>query len=592
MKCPWIILVIILTTSLVSVSHAQQKYFVKLQNIDLFDKLDIEENKKYDSLSIINLLNNEVQKLRSDNYLLANIDSLVYRDSTCMATVFIGDRYVLKSLNYDEETELIVKSAGMFSLKYTTKRLDSTFVKKYLGDVLKYLVNNGYPFAEVGFEKVSIEGSEITADLSVKKNKFITYDTLESSFDTIISRNFMSRYLGIRPGQPYSHKNVLDIKKKILGAGFLKLRNDPYVSFYGNKALVRLPLEAAKANSFDFIIGVLPSNVGGQRKFSVNGQLSTDLLNRFGHGERITLDIRRLTAEDQLLSLNASYPYLAGLPIGVDGAFELRFNRGISIDLITNIGGQYITSGVNYIKAFTNYKSSNVVKVDTMRLITTKRLPANLDYKFSGGGLEIFRQNLDYRFNPRRGWSIKSQANVGIRSIVPNQGIQSIKRENIDFITAYDTLQLKSFQANLDVLASLFIPVKTFGTVKFSLNGGLKYNNGVVIENELFRIGGNKLLRGFDELSILSDYYAVFTSEFRLIIDQNSFLSFPFIDISRMRTYLEDVPIWDTAYGVGLGLNFATKAGIFNVSFAAGSRLNNPIEFNNTKVHFGYINLF
>jgi hemolysin activation/secretion protein len=55
---------------------------------------------------------------------------------------------------------------------------------------------------------------------------------------------------------------------------------------------------------------------------------------------------------------------------------------------------------------------------------------------------------------------------------------------------------------------------------------------------------------------------------------------------------VDSQPIWDTAIGLGLGLNFATKAGIFNVSFAAGSRLNNPIDFNNTKVHFGFISLF
>jgi hemolysin activation/secretion protein len=113
-----------------------------------------------------------------------------------------------------------------------------------------------------------------------------------------------------------------------------------------------------------------------------------------------------------------------------------------------------------------------------------------------------------------------------------------------------------------------------------------------VLENELYRIGGNRLLRGFDELSILTDYYAVLTSEFRLLLNTDSYLSFPFIDFSRMRTFVEGEPIIDNAYGIGLGLNFSTKSGIFNISFAAGSRLQNPIDFNNTKVHFGYVNLF
>lgn len=520
------------------------------------------------------------------------MDSISFSDSISHVQFYKGEKYRLSKLNYDESTELIVKSSGLFSLKYQTKRLDSVFVKKYLGDVLNYLVNNGYPFATVGFDNVMVDTTDITADLLIQKNKYITYDTLDNSFLEVISRNFMSQYLGLKRGNPYSHKNVLTAKKKIVDLGYLKLESDPYVFFHGDKAIVRLPLLAAKANSFDFIIGVLPSTTNGVRTWNVNGELSTNLLNRFGKGERINVEIRRLSAEDQLLSIQSSYPYIFNLPVGLDGAFELRFNRNISIDLNTNFGGQYITSGINYIKGFISYKTSNVVNVDTARIISTQKLPNNLDFKYNGGGVEFFRQDLDYRFNPRKGWSFKSQANIGIRSIIPNQGIQSIKTDNVDFATVYDTLQLKTFQANLDILASLFIPVQSFGTVRLGLNSGIRYNDGRVVENELFRIGGNKLLRGFDELSILSDYYAVMSAEFRLIIDQNSFLSFPFVDVSRMRTYLEDVAVWDTAYGVGMGLNFATKAGIFNVSFAAGSRLNNPLEFNNTKVHFGYINLF
>jgi len=114
----------------------------------------------------------------------------------------------------------------------------------------------------------------------------------------------------------------------------------------------------------------------------------------------------------------------------------------------------------------------------------------------------------------------------------------------------------------------------------------------ILFDNELFRIGGNRLLRGFDEQSILTDFYAIATAEFRVILDQNSFLSFPFIDYGRVNSLRDGNRSWENTIGAGIGLNFATGAGIFNVSFAIGRRDDVPVDFSNAKIHFGYVSLF
>ena len=48
----------------------------------------------------------------------------------------------------------------------------------------------------------------------------------------------------------------------------------------------------------------------------------------------------------------------------------------------------------------------------------------------------------------------------------------------------------------------------------------------------------------------------------------------------------------DLPYGFGGGINLETGAGIFNISVALGKSKYNPIDFKNTKVHFGLINYF
>ena len=51
--------------------------------------------------------------------------------------------------------------------------------------------------------------------------------------------------------------------------------------------------------------------------------------------------------------------------------------------------------------------------------------------------------------------------------------------------------------------------------------------------------------------------------------------------------YLNDIP-----YGLGAGINFETKPGIFSISYALGSQQNNPLLFKTAKIHFGFINFF
>ena len=44
--------------------------------------------------------------------------------------------------------------------------------------------------------------------------------------------------------------------------------------------------------------------------------------------------------------------------------------------------------------------------------------------------------------------------------------------------------------------------------------------------------------------------------------------------------------------GVGAGMTFETKAGIFGISYALGKLEETAFEFRAAKVHFGFISLF
>jgi hemolysin activation/secretion protein len=107
----------------------------------------------------------------------------------------------------------------------------------------------------------------------------------------------------------------------------------------------------------------------------------------------------------------------------------------------------------------------------------------------------------------------------------------------------------------------------------------------------LFQIGGFRLLRGFDEESIFASAYAVATMEYRLLIGLNSYL-YAFTDGGWVRNKSQVANTTNNFIGAGLGMAIETKAGIFNITFAAGKRNDVPLNLRQSKIHFGYVNFF
>jgi hemolysin activation/secretion protein len=138
--------------------------------------------------------------------------------------------------------------------------------------------------------------------------------------------------------------------------------------------------------------------------------------------------------------------------------------------------------------------------------------------------------------------------------------------------------------------AAHYFPVGRGGTVKTAINGGW-FQSPNTFRNELFQIGGYKLLRGFDEESIFASGYVVGTAEYRYLLGLNSYF-FAFTDYGWSNDRSKAVPFSKTYLGAGLGLAFETKGGLFNISVAAGKQSDANLNLRQSKIHFGYVTVF
>ena len=126
--------------------------------------------------------------------------------------------------------------------------------------------------------------------------------------------------------------------------------------------------------------------------------------------------------------------------------------------------------------------------------------------------------------------------------------------------------------------------------MKTAINAGM-FQSGNIFRNELFQLGGYKLLRGFDEESQYLSAYAIATVEFRYLVGQNSYF-YALADGGWGRNSSTNVRSNYTYFGTGLGLAFETKAGIFNLAWAVGKRNDTELNLRQSKIHFGFINYF
>ena len=127
-------------------------------------------------------------------------------------------------------------------------------------------------------------------------------------------------------------------------------------------------------------------------------------------------------------------------------------------------------------------------------------------------------------------------------------------------------------------------------SLKLANNSGFKLND-YLLDNDLFRLGGFQLLRGFDQQSIFVTNYSIFTTEIKVLFEENSFINL-FFDQSILQKSIITEKVINQSSSIGAGINFQTKPGIFSISYALGKFKETNFNFSSAKIHFGFINLF
>ncbi len=510
-------------------------------------------------------------------YLTAQYDSIISDSNTTTAYINFGAQYKWAYLKHGNVDEGVLSEIGFREKLYSNKPVNYKDVKRIQEKIIRYYENNGYPFASVKLDSIVISENQLSAQLNLEKNSKEKIDSVIIKGNAKINPVYLYNYLGIREGSLYNESQLQKVNTRLRELPFLTITKPATVTFTNQFNRLILNLDKKRASQFDGILGILPDNQTGKILFT--GDIRLKLQNSLGKGELIDLNWRKLQTQTQDLNIHLVYPFIFRTPFGIDYNFKLYKKDTSYLDVNQNIGIQYLLNGGNYVKIFYNNKTSSLLSTKGLEMQTT--LPPYADVSTNMYGLGLKLEKLDYRLNPRKGFSIVINSSVGTKNIK-----QNTKLKNVD----YSKLKLFSTVYNGDIEASFFIPFGNRSTIKIGTQSAF-LNGESIFQNELFRFGGLKTLRGFDEESIYATTYSIFTLEYRFILEQNSYLYLfgnqAWYENNSTITYLNDTP-----YGFGAGISFETKAGIFSISYALGKQFQNPIELKSGKIHFGIVNYF
>lgn len=571
-----------------------QLHFENANDSIFFQKINPNFSKTAsDTTSAIGILRGVLKQLHTQSYLEASFDDIQITSKNIFVKLHIGKPYKWAKLRNGNVNTDYLSQVGYRERLFEGKPFSAKETADIEEKLLSFAEDTGFPFAQVWLDSIKIEESAISASLMMKTGKQFRFDSIELSGFAKISPRFLENYLDLKKGSLFNRTKVLKMAARLAELPYLTVRKPPTVRFIeGGHAIVNLLMDNRKASRWDFLVGVQPSTQpDGSQKFGITFNGTADFQNLFGVGERIFANFENLRPQSPRLNMKVSYPYILNLPYGFDGAFDLYKRDSTYIETHANAGVQYLLGGSDYLKLFwQNYRSNNLI-INKLQVFQTRRLPSTLDVSTNTIGLEFMKQRLDYRFNPRRGWAILLRGGAGIRNVRTNSDVLDIKDPTFDFKTLYDTVALRSFQYRLDNKTEFYVPVLKRSVLKLAVTSGWLFTSSPISQNEQYRIGGNRLLRGFDEESLFATRYAVGTLEYRLLIGRNSYL-YAFGDAAYIENQTRTTQTKDTPLGFGAGITFETNVGLFGVTLALGQQQGNPVDFRNVKTHFGYVSLF
>ncbi len=436
--------------------------------------------------------------------------------------------------------------------------------KKLFEGLVRAYENQGYPFVSVKLVDVRLEDELVDGQIVIEPGPLVYLDSIVIRSDLNLSLKVLQQIAGIKKGAVYNEAAINRASKRIAATGFLRNEQALEVGFFQDKAWVYLTPAYQASNAIDALLAFAPGKAR-TGLFSISGQVNMDLSNIFKQAEQILIDWEAPGGGTQTLTTALAFPYLFGLPIGVSGQLDLYKQDSSYLNLTTGVGFRLSLMPRHWLDIQWKQQSSDG--------LTVEHSESYHPFEIQQIAFSYYIDLRDDPLFPRRGLAFKAGTGLG-QKIYPDQMEPDLSTNHTE---ADASLQ---FHQTLTSVFGLFIKLET------------GYRSGQnLAENELFRLGGAKSIRGFPEQSLLASQYVAGSTEVRLFIGDGSHIHV-FADLAYLSVNQLEQCVGQPVTGFGAGLGLKTRAGILKLDYAVGMSQNQNLALQNGFVHLGIQSIF
>ena len=292
-------------------------------------------------------------------------------------------------------------------------------------------------------------------------------------------------------GKKYDDQNLLRINNSLQNHPFVLLEKQPQTLFTKDSTQVFLFLKKKKTNTFDGIIGFGNDN---SDKFTFNGSLNVNFKNMFNGFETVNVFWQRNPDKGQTFDLKTDIPYL--------------FKSNVGTNINVNIYRQDSTfANVKFLPSLYLHLS-NRQKLGLRGTFETSVVMDSLYVQakdFSKKGIGVWYDFTEpsevelFLFKTRiRAEADYISTNYSKEDVNVNQNNLYFLGERNFYISGNNYLNLKAETASISSKTEL-------------------------VTNELLRFGGWNSFRGFNENTLLADFYYYGSAEYRYLVGSQAF---------------------------------------------------------------------
>ena len=494
---------------------------------------------------------NKVQKhLKMNGYFLSRIDSVSKKGKIYIAYLNLDKKVDSVLLKHKSISNQMLQK---YNFKNNYIKIPINQLEEILNAISNFQELQGNAFSKIKLKKIRIDKKTLYAEIDLNTSKKRKIDKVIIKGYDNFPESFIKNYLNINSKTTFNKKKLMEISKLSKGLDFVSETKPPETLFTKDSTLLYVYLKKLKGSSFD---GLVNFNSQENGKLQFNGHLDLKLKNILNKGEQLNLLWNRFGNEKQEFSISIKTPYIYNSKLSTAFAFSIYKQDSTFLNTHLNVNLKYqIKNNANLFVSFDSENSENNTKTSTNNISTYKNYFLGFGYEYKILKNDFFRNDLFF---------IKINPSFGKRKIIDNVS-QQIK---IETTIAY-LLDLKRKK-------SIYFRNKTA-----ILNSKNYFNN------ELFRIGGNKSIRGFNEQSIFVKNYLIQNIEFRYQTSKGSYI-YTITDLALITTTNSK----EKLYSFGLGYLFNSNSSQINISTAVGTNTKNPLDFKNTQFFVNWVNFF